>query len=442
MKIKISTSPYYYCVLAMIIMDTGYFALLNIPYLSNTNNIRAIILAAGIFLTFNSFVNKHIFNSIKPYTNYYNMFMLYLFLFFVIHTLYGYIHYDQKLLSIINVSSYLGLFLLMYPILFVFIRSNGYEHLMDVATGLTAVFLLIKTLRALAFNLIGIDFLPHLENTIRSGRLRQDLVPVGGVVFVYCLSRLIGENIEKNKRYKYIAVLLLMAFYLFYTNMTRMYIISFALVAIAMILFKSRPKNKQILVIAVMLLLAAAFYFSGLFAQFMETFSPENEELGGSAIARDLSNEYFKNIANENKLFGMGFLSVSGSNYYIFFGPMGTFYLDDLGIRNMYYHYGILGIILVAASLGRMLYITIQLVTHNYSKKLFLVGTVVYIISSSVSLCIYDGQRLFSLILFWAIIEYDYYQYFISSGRQTLSQRLRARQKKADRPAMEGGAEQ
>lgn len=71
----------------------------------------------------------------------------------------------------------------------------------------------------------------------------------------------------------------------------------------------------------------------------------------------------------------------------------------------MYYHYGITGIILAVLVLGRMLYIAIYIIFFSESKnKLLITGITVFITFTQPSLCIFDGQRMTSLILYWAIL--------------------------------------
>ena len=107
--------------------------------------------------------------------------------------------------------------------------------------------------------------------------------------------------------------------------------------------------------ICVAIILLAVLYFSGLIPRFLATFTETGGEYGGSTLARQYSARYFSGVAKDQPIFGLGFLSPKRyENFWIYFGPSGTAYLDDLGIRNMFYHYGVLGIGLVALSLGRM----------------------------------------------------------------------------------------
>ena len=114
-------------------------------------------------------------------------------------------------------------------------------------------------------------------------------------------------------------------------------------------------------------------------------------------------------MAKDQPIFGLGFLSPKRyENFLIYFGPSGTAYLDDLGIRNMFYHYGVLGIGLVALSLGRMVYLVLRLLTfRNYPRKALMLGLTAFFGCLCVSLCPFDTVRLLGLILTWSMAEYD-----------------------------------
>ena len=125
MKLKVSTSPYTYFLLLMTIMDTGYFVLLNIPGLRDTGYMRIGFLLIATLLAMNCYINKNIYRTLQPYYNYLNVFILYLVVFYFAHFIYGMVHYTQQITSIINVSNYLGMLLLIYLFLYVFQMDGG-----------------------------------------------------------------------------------------------------------------------------------------------------------------------------------------------------------------------------------------------------------------------------------------------------------------------------
>ena len=377
MKLKVSTSPYTYFLLLMTIMDTGYFVLLNIPGLRDTGYMRIGFLLIATLLAMNCYINKNIYRTLQPYYNYLNVFILYLAVFYLAHFIYGMVHYTQQITSIINVSNYLGMFLLIYLFLYVFQMDGGYDRLIKSLSWITYPYMLVITLRAAIYNFTGRDLMPYLGHITRSGRLRYGIPALCGVLFLYYFYKLLQKDTLMKHKMIYTGLLLFTAFYLYYICMTRMYVIAFFLSALVIFLCKKRPKNKQIVMVCVAIILLAVLYFSGL--------------------------------AKNQPIFGLGFLSPKRyENFLIYFGPSGTAYLDDLGIRNMFYHYGVLGIGLVALSLGRMVYLVLRLLTcRNYPRKALMLGLTAFFGCLCVSLCPFDTVRLLGLIFTWSMAEYD-----------------------------------
>ena len=382
MKLKVSTSPYTYFLLLMTIMDTGYFVLLNIPGLRDTGYMRIGFLLIAALLAMNCYINKNIYRTLQPYYNYLNVFILYLVVFYFAHFIYGMVHYTQQITSIINVSNYLGMFLLIYLFLYVFQMDGGYDRLIKSLSWITYPYMLVITLRAAIYNFTGRDLMPYLGHITRSGRLRYGIPALCGVLFLYYFYKLLQKDTLMKHKMIYTGLLLFTAFYLYYICMTRMYVIAFFLSALVIFLCKKRPKNKQIVMVCVAIILLAVLYFSG--------------------------------VAKDQPIFGLGFLSPKRyENFWIYFGPSGTAYLDDLGIRNMFYHYGVLGIGLVALSLGRMVYLVMRLLTcRNYPRKALMLGLTAFFGCLCVSLCPFDTVRLLGLIFTWSMAEYDARLYY------------------------------
>ena len=194
MKLKVSTSPYTYFLLLMTIMDTGYFVLLNIPGLRDTGYMRIGFLLIATLLAMNCYINKNIYRTLQPYYNYLNVFILYLVVFYLAHFIYGMVHYTQQITSIINVSNYLGMFLLIYLFLYVFQMDGGYDRLIKSLSWITYPYMLVITLRAAIYNFTGQDLMPYLGHITRSGRLRYNIPALCGVLFLYYLYKLLQKD--------------------------------------------------------------------------------------------------------------------------------------------------------------------------------------------------------------------------------------------------------
>lgn len=412
MKIKYNKSPIYNIILFAFITIAGLFEIVSLPILSDANMQYSIVFIFSVALFFNAMINTRIRDITKTYSMYFYAFSVYLAFFIIVHCFYGAIHYNEGLRSLFASAKYFGFFFLFIPLIYTIHINNGYKQLLRNIAVITLVIMAFKTLKAFAYNFAGINILNAIEFDTRYGRLRLGFPVFGPLVFMYFVDKLLNTKINKRKYYLYLVIIVYFLFYLIYINMTRMNIIGYILTLTVMILFRKRPKNKQIIITVTVAFMVAILLSSNIFENFVSTFSETDAELGVSTIARNNSNEYFKQFPRQNQLLGMGFLAVDTPvRAALFSGADGAFHLDDLGIKNMYYHYGITGIILAVLVLARMLYLAIYIVFFSESKnKLLIIGITVFVAFTQPSLCIFDGQRITSLILYWAIFEYEYAQ--------------------------------
>lgn len=410
MKIKYNKSPIYNIILFVFVTVAGLFEIVSFPILSDENMQYGIVFIFSVGLFFNTMINTRIRNITKTYSMYFYAFLIYLAFFIIVHCFYGAIHYDEGLKSLYAPAKFFGFFFLFVPLIYTIHINNGYEQLLKNIAVATLIIMAFKTLKAFAFNFAGINILNAMSSDTRYDRMRLGFPVFGPLVFMYFIDKLLNTKINKRKYYLYLVIIAYFLFFLIYINMTRMNIIGYILTLTIMILFRKRPKNKQIVITVAVAFAAAILLSSNMFDNFVSTFSETDAELGVSTIARNNSNEYFKQFPQQNQLLGMGFLATDTPiREVLFSGADGSFHLDDLGIKNMYYHYGITGIILAVLVLGRMLYLAIYIVFFSESKnKLLVIGITVFITFTQPSLCIFDGQRMTSLVLYWAIFEYEY----------------------------------
>ena len=410
MKIKYNKSPIYNIILFVFITVAGLFEIISFPILSDENLQYGIVFIFSLGLFFNAMINTRIRNITKTYSMYFYAFLVYLAVFIIVHCFYGAIHYDEGLRSLYAPAKFFGFFFLYIPLIYTIHINNGYEQLLRNISSATLIIMAFKTLKAFAYNFAGINILGAIDSDLRYSRLRMGFPVFGPLVFIYFVDKILNTKIKKRKYYVYLAIIAYFLFFLIYINMTRMNIIGYILTLAIMIVFRKRPKNKQIVVVVFVLVAAIILLTSNVFEGFVASFSESDDELYVSTIARNNSNDYFKQFPQQNQLLGMGFLAVDTPiREALFSGAEGAFHLDDLGIKNMYYHYGITGIILAVLVLGRMLYLAIYIIFFSESKnKLLIIGITVFVTFTQPSLCIFDGQRMTSLILYWVIFEYEY----------------------------------
>lgn len=124
------------------------------------------------------------------------------------------VHYTQQITSIINVSNYLGMFLLIYLFLYVFQMDGGYDRLIKPLSWITYPYMLVITLRAVIYNFAGRDLMPYLGHITRSGRLRYNIPALCGVLFLYYFYKLLQKETLMKHKMIYTGLLLFTAFYL------------------------------------------------------------------------------------------------------------------------------------------------------------------------------------------------------------------------------------
>lgn len=436
MKIKYNKSPIYNIILFITITTAGIFNILSLPVISDIQmqyNIT-FILAVGLF--FNSIINKRITAITKIYTTYFYAFSVYLLLFLIVHCFYGSIHYNEGLRSLFGTAKYFIIMVLFVPFIYIIHINNGYEQLLRNIAAVTLVIMAFKTLKAFAFDFAGISIFNSIASDFRYGRLRTGFPVFGPISFIYFVNKLLSTKNRKKIYYVYLAIVAYFLFFLVYINMTRMNIIGYILALTIMILVKKRPKNKHIVIIFAVAIAAVFLISTDLFNDFVSSFSESDAELGESALTRRLANEYFQQFPKDNSILGLGFLNPDTPlRVMIFTGPEGRYYLDDLGIRNMYYHYGISGIILAVLVLARMLYLAVYIIFFSNSKnKLIITGITVFIAFTQPSLCIFDGQRILSLVIYWAIFEYEYAQNKKIKEKFTIKNLLARRGEEIEQP--------
>lgn len=408
MKIKLKTSPIFIILTGIILVDNGIFTYISLPIISDSVKYTSLVAMAAVLLFINCVANSTISKVLKPYQNSINIYLIIITLFIAIVSIYSYIKYGQTLKDYFLTCRFFLYLFLISPILFIFCKENGYEDLVKTITAVVIIFLLLDLAAAVIYNFTGITVFNAIPFRVRHDRLRIFAPSLFGIAVSYSVFRLFRDKRQLDKL-KWVAVLLIIIVYTFYTNMARMYIISILATVLVMYLVRPRAKTNQVIIWFILIVAAVILVESGVVDAFLETFSEDNEELGSSTVARQEAIEYFKQWSNANPIFSMAFVNPTNSYYYaIFFGPDGVCCFDDIGIINMWYHFGIFGVIVAAAMFIRLTYLYIKIYYINRSpNRVFIAGLFVFLLVTQVSLSVFDGQRIFFLVLLWAIFEYE-----------------------------------
>lgn len=408
MKIKFKTSPIFIILTIILIIDNGIFTYLSLPVISDSVKYTSFIAIAGILLFVNCVANSTISKVLKPYQNSINIYLIVIMIFIAIVSIYSYMKYGQSVKDYFLTFRFFLYFFLVSPIIFIFCKEGGYEDLVKVVTVSVVIFLVLDLADAVLYNYARITLFNAIPISLRHDRLRILAPSLFGIGISYSVFRLFRDKRQLDKL-KWIGVLAIIIAYTFYTNMTRMYFISIILTLLIMYLVRPRAKTNQVIVWLVLIIVALLLIQTGVISAFLETFSESDDELGSSTIARQNALEYFGQWANANPFVSMGFVNPTNLYYTrIFFGPDGTCCFDDIGIINMWYHFGILGVSVAVILFVRLIYLFVKIYFFNKSpNKVFIAGLFTFLISTQVSLCAFDGQRILFLVFIWAIFEYE-----------------------------------
>lgn len=408
MKIKINTSPIFNLIMFMAIADCGIFAIFSVPILKETGVRVTIVAAISALLFLNCIVNKTINTALKPYRNFINFYMILLIAFIAVFIIYSYSKYGQGVVELFNCFRHFIYLFMVSPLIYIFTKQNGYERVLNAIVWLVIFIIIIHAITALIYNYTGILIFPEVKFGIRSERLRCHVPSAFGVVISFIPFKIFEEKLVKNK-IKWLALFCFVFVYLILVSMTRMILITVTVTLLVIYLLRPRPKTNQIFVWLFVTLIFAFLWASGSIDIFLNTFTEGNEEYGNSTTARQVAIDYFSLYTKDNPVFSMGFVCPTNDYFHaIFFGPDGNCCFDDLGIINMWYHFGILGVIIVAVLFVRLIYLFIKIYYINKSKnRVLFAGMLAYIITSQISLSVFDIQRIFSLVCIWAMFEYE-----------------------------------
>lgn len=408
MKIKFKTSPIFIILTIILLIDNGIFTYLSLPVISDSVKYTSFIAVTGILLFVNCVANSTISKTLKPYQNSINTYIIIVMIFIAVVSIYSYMKYGQSAKDYFLTFRFYLYFFLVAPFIFIFTKEGGYEDLVRIITISVLIFLLLDLADAVIYNYTRITVFNAISVNLRHGRLRILAPSLFGIGISYCVFRLFRDKRQLDK-VKWISAIAIIIVYTFYTNMTRMYFIAIIATFLVMYLVRPRAKTNQVIVWFILIVIAFLIVQTGLLGAFLETFSESNEELGSSTVARQNAIEYFSQWTEANPIFSMGF--VNPTNLYfsrIFFGPEITCCFDDIGIINMWYHFGILGVIVATVLFIRLIYLFIRIYFINRSKnKVFIAGLFTFLITTQVSLCVFDGQRILFLVFLWAIFEYE-----------------------------------
>lgn len=408
MKIKISTSPIFNIMLLLIIAANDIIVSLNIPFIGDSgfNNTWIALVAIALFL--NCIINSEIFKIVKQYSKFSLIFYILLSIFIVALCFYSQSKYHQGLMALFICFRPFLLLFLNFPLIYIFTKQNGYDYLLKILCYIILIYIAIQMFVATVYYFTNNLLIPNMMFGTRYGRLRCADPAMFSFVTIYIFNKVINERSLKKTLF-YALIIVILAIYVIYIDMTRMLILGLFVSLLAMVLFKKRPKSNNLVIWIFAILCVSVLLFTGIMQNFFNTFQESNVDTGNSTIARQFAREYFSLYTKDNPVFSMGFVCPTNDYYsLIFSGPNYVCHYDDLGIANMWYHYGISGVIIATVLMIRLIYLFIKATIIKKSQNsLYLLGLFIFFAVTQISLGFFDNQRIISLVFLWALFEYE-----------------------------------
>lgn len=381
----------------LLLIDTSFMYLFEFPsfistYMNNYQKLFLVVVIIGLTILY----AKKIIN--KRYVFTYSMFLLSFM--FIIAIILGVLRYNQGIKAVLSQGIYI-----LVPFAYFLLNSfiNDKKSLIDFEN----IIVIFGTIQALLFdiqyliyNMFGIVFLNiDINKSILSARFGQIRIYESSylLIFATILSiSFIFRVKEKKLKILYIISTLINSYYLLSVLKSRIATVSIVCIIILLLLIKKRSSlinriGVIISIVIVMLLLTNTTY-GKLYIESMDT-SSEN--------VRERATEYYIEQIKKIPITGVGFINASTSNELksLVMGPKNIYYRDDVGIINIVYTFGAIGVIWYILIIVKM----IRCIIRSILRKTCLVNYIelivifIFILTTSFTMIITDSQRIFIL---------------------------------------------
>lgn len=414
MRIK-TTAISYYLIIFNLLLAVDFWNLFDISIYNDFNSTTNKTFIALLSCLWFIFVGQRqsVYEKTAPYSNFTKKYFFGVLFVFFIQSTYGIVSYNQTILDMyIVLCPYL--LILQVPIYIHIFQKYSFHHVLKLIVIFVSIDCFFVLLYSLSFNLINIK-IPFLHYSIedpfgffriRSDRLRLSF---GGaflcIMPLFSFFMFISKNGISKIKIKYLLLLILSITTIIYSTQTRMLLIALILSLLVM-WFSSKPnikvKVKILFFVSVLVLLNINTIIS-----FKDSFSTNNEETGGSSLAREYAFNYYSQFTDNNIFLGMGPVRNYRPDLDILIsGKEGVAHFDDIGIFGLFFRYGILGLSCYLLFVFYLFYTLMKVKKYNHHYYPLLCGLFSWVIFTSPSLIITDVQRmpLFPLIL--ALFEY------------------------------------
>lgn len=396
MKIKLQDA-FAGCIVFLIILNLG---ILNIADL--TTVYRYITSAVALILGIGCLCSVRVYARIKRYCHFMNIWLIVLFVFLFFEVLYGWavgVNSLTKNLSYIYIYFWL---LLFYPIIYILTCNNGKKRLIYSICLWTIVALTLKTTVWFLYNYLHKDVMHYLlfefgSEWIRNGFQRIPATCFSGVLV--CAMLYVFYNTTKIQiKIMSCVIILFNMWYALMVFASRAQMICLVFAMSVAILLRRNMGIKKMVTYLVFILVAAIAMSTVYFNEFVQGMSLTTYSMG--MRVKELI--YYWDLIGNHWI--LGFLYVFSDDK--IHGPMGTYYLSDLGLFSKLFETGIIGITIHLLPFARIFFDCRKYMKRSNKEFVFAVALMVYTICVSfLSNDIYSFRLLFGFPFILAYYE-------------------------------------
>lgn len=365
--------------------------------------VQATYISWGLALVLSLFIYKDIIGFQKKYL-YLSGFLCYVLISQIIICIYSMYTYEEYIIDMfICAGSY---FLLLFTyFLLIGMENYGAEKFLCWFYYFSVVYMILQLINAGLKNKIGISFLT-IDAVSKTRYMRMSV----GSLYVVMMILIFWKIVSKESNWKNILIFVLGIVLELYVDQTRMTQLSLFFAFLFMWIFQRKKTEIKLVQVLITIVFIVAFVALGLHQEIINSFStdPSVNKSASSTIARLNAIDYFKGYFYDAPWVGMGWVRPR-SDYLtlIFAGPNRAAFFDDLGFLGQIFRQGILGGVIYLLFIARLIFIEVKLPNCSKFKSLVL-GIVIYILVSAISLNCFDGQRILGTAFFIAITEIVY----------------------------------
>ena len=375
------------------------YKFMNLPIMIEYRS-EMVLVGNSIMLALPLLLYKDIIEIGKRYT-FLKMFLIYVAFSQIIICIYSMYIYHQTLFDMfVCMGSYFILLLSM--LLIIGMEKYGTFSFLRPFYIFSVLYMNLLIANAFLANSTGLYLLAS-RLAAKNERVRTE----AGSLFVVVMLIIFWIILVGYAEFKHYVVFILGIFLEIYVEQTRIYELALFFAFLFMWICNRANTESKFKKIVLLFLAAILFYVLGLHQEIIESFSldPTINPSYASSLARINAIDYFSGYLKANPLIGMGWVRPKNDTLaLIFAGPNQTAFFDDLGFLGQIFRQGILGGVIYVIFIVRLFFVINKLPSNSKYKNL-VIGILVYILVSAISLNCFDGQRILGTAFLIAIVE-------------------------------------